>query len=131
MIDITDKINFPSGNGIRRFNIETHECVRQFTKEVMDECLNQRFHDPSGRPFYLDFEVGRIYDVLIDWTTLNDDGYLWATVLKDRYCGHRTIHESEILVRIYSTVLISCFRKLGLDEIRNLKILDIIDRDVP
>jgi hypothetical protein len=97
----------------------------------MDECLRQRFHDLSGTPIHLDFEVGRIYDFLMDWFTLNDDGYMWCSVLKKRYCGQTVIQESEIIGRIYTTVLISCFRKLEKDEIRNLKIEEITGLDVP
>jgi hypothetical protein len=126
MIDLLE-----SSYGIKRFSIETHQCVRLFTEDVMDECLRQRFHDLSGTPIHLDFEVGRIYDFLMDWFTLNDDGYMWCSVLKKRYCGQTVIQESEIIGRIYTTVLISCFRKLEKDEIRNLKIEEITGLDVP
>jgi|688.fasta_scaffold832138_2 hypothetical protein len=126
MIDLLE-----SSYGIKRFSIETHQSVRLFTEDVMDECLRQRFHDLSGTPNHLDFEVGRIYDFLMDWFTLNDDGYMWCSVLKKRYCGQTVIQESEIIGRIYTTVLISCFRKLEKDEIRNLKIEEITGLDVP
>jgi hypothetical protein len=126
MIDLLE-----SSYGIKRFSIETHQCVRLFTEDVMDECLRQRFHDLSGTPIHLDFEVGRIYDFLMDWFTLNDDGYMWCSVLKKRYCGQTVIQESEIIGKIYTTVLISCFRKLEKDEIRNLKIEEITGLDVP
>jgi hypothetical protein len=114
--------------GIGRYSLDKdYICIKQFTEEDLKDCRKQRFSDLSGIPYKFDFEVGRTYDIIEDWRTLNDDGYMWITILKERYQGGNIITDDMILGSVYSMIILSNFRKKELDEIREEKIDELFD----
>ena len=124
MIDLEEKINFTN---IKRYDISIHKCLKQFTKEDLDDCKSQRFSDLSGNPYIFDLEVGRVYDTIWDWKTLNDDGYMWGYILKDKWDGNTIIDDNKILGSAYSLVIINNFIDVTKEEIRNNKIETILE----
>lgn len=103
--------------------IKNYRCKFKFTEFDFMDMRSLRFSDISDYKYgpmkHLDFEVNRIYDVVEDWTTLDDDGYMSVFILKDRWKGEDLITEDRILGRIYSSVLISHFKWLPPDVVRD------------
>lgn len=103
--------------------IRNYLCKSKLTESDFKDMKSLRFSDISdykyGHMKILDFEVNRTYDVVEDWTTLDDDGYMSVFVLKDRWKGENLITEDRILGRIYSSVLISHFEWLPPDVVRD------------
>lgn len=124
MIDLNEML---SSINVKRFSTSIHKCLKQFTLDDLNECKSQRFSDLSGNPYLFDLDIDRIYDVVFDWKTFNDDGYMWTYILRDRWDGSNIIDDSKILGEAYSMLIGSNFVNITKEEIRDSKIETIFE----